>query len=70
MNKSMNKNIQITASADITRAGIAFKKGDSKIFKHGELTPAQLAQIDAVVELTVKHVASNSTKSSVKKETH
>lgn len=62
---------KITASEDIRRAGINFKKGKNHPYKAGQLSPATLAQINAVKELSIEtvSVADESTKESPIKET-
>lgn len=61
--------VDITATADIRRAGFDFKKGKTRHFAKGTLTPAKLAQIVAVEELSLAVVEAPNDKATQTKET-
>ena len=62
--------VAIAATQNITRAGFDFKKGKTRKFAKGSLSPAQLAQIGAVNELSLVVTEAPNNKVTLEKETN
>lgn len=62
-----DKPLKIAASIDVYRAGIYFTKENDRTFLPGELTDAQLVQLEATEQLTITELPANESQAAEKK---